>query len=55
MSNCENFEFIKSNSYKPENDADSNVNKDGFEILFNGFLYARNKKNKNSNKVAIIK
>ncbi|CAF0870760.1 unnamed protein product [Brachionus calyciflorus] len=48
MSNYDNFQFIRSNTFKPENDDNDNINKDGFEVLLNGFLYYRNKKNKNS-------
>ncbi|CAF1082488.1 unnamed protein product [Brachionus calyciflorus] len=44
------FEYVLSNQFKAENDDDNNVVKDGYEVLSEGFLFSRNKKNKLSNR-----
>ncbi|CAF0846727.1 unnamed protein product [Brachionus calyciflorus] len=37
------YEYVQSNTFKPEHDNDDNLVKDGFEVLYEGFLYAREK------------
>ncbi|RMZ96648.1 hypothetical protein BpHYR1_007348 [Brachionus plicatilis] len=50
MSLCSmKYDYVQSNHYKVENDDESNVVKDGYEVFCDGFLFAKNKKNKTSN------
>ena len=44
------FEYVHSNTWKKEHDSENNKEKDGFEVLSNGFYFSRNKKNKSSNR-----
>ena len=43
------FDYIKSNQYKSEYDADENNGKKGYEVLSGGFIFAKKKQNKDSN------
>ncbi|CAF1116257.1 unnamed protein product, partial [Brachionus calyciflorus] len=44
----DDIQFVHSNTYKPEHDDESNVTKDGFEVLSDNFLFYRRRKNKES-------
>ncbi|CAF1048011.1 unnamed protein product [Brachionus calyciflorus] len=40
------FEYVQSNTFIPEHDDDTNVARDGFEVLHDFFLFYRRRKNK---------
>ena len=42
------FEYLPSNTFKPENESDENKYKDGYQILCNGYLFLRHRKKKQS-------
>ena len=39
------FKYIHSNTWKKEHDYEDNLVKDGFEVLYDEYIYSRNKKN----------